>query len=127
MVEGEPSIPLDGEQLIDSTAWQAVRTARRPKNPANRTVPEIVEKVLHLRKTYCLGPIRIVCYLARYHAIIISDAGVYRILRRNGLNQMPGGTRVRKIHPSDIRNRCRVTRSRSTSNSRNSRAKTESP
>ena len=31
-----------------------------PKNPANGTSPEIVEKVLHLRKTYRLGPIRIV-------------------------------------------------------------------
>jgi transposase-like protein len=56
-----------------------------PKNPANRTAPEIVEKVLYLRKTYRLGPIRIVWYLARYHAITISDAGVYRILRRHGL------------------------------------------
>src|SRR4051794_39852199 len=44
-----------------------------PKNPANRTAPEIVEKVLYLRKTYRLGPIRIVWYLARYHAITISD------------------------------------------------------
>jgi transposase-like protein len=69
-----------------------------PKNPANRTAPEIVEKVLHLRTTYRLGPIRIVWYLARYHAITISDAGVYRILRRNGLSRLPGGTRVRKIH-----------------------------
>ena len=43
-----------------------------PKNPANRTAPEIVEKVLYLRKTYRLGPIRIVWYLARYHAITIS-------------------------------------------------------
>jgi hypothetical protein len=34
-----------------------------PKNPANRTAPEIVEKVLHLRQTYYLGPIRIVWYL----------------------------------------------------------------
>ena len=50
-----------------------------PKNPANRTPPEIVEKVLHLRRTYHLGPIRIVWYLARYHDIKISDAGVYRI------------------------------------------------
>jgi transposase InsO family protein len=69
-----------------------------PKNPANRTAPEIVEKVLHPRKTYRLGPIRIVWYLARYHAITISDAGVYRILRRHGLSRLPGGTRVRKIH-----------------------------
>ena len=69
-----------------------------PKNPANRTAPEIVEKVLHLRKTYHLGPMRIVWYLARYHAITISDAGVYRILKRHGLSRLPGGTRVRKIH-----------------------------
>ncbi len=31
-----------------------------PKNSANRTPLEIVDKVLHLRKTYHLGPIRIV-------------------------------------------------------------------
>lgn len=31
---------------------------KRPirKTPNNRTPPEVVEKVLHLRKTYCLGP-----------------------------------------------------------------------
>lgn len=69
-----------------------------PKNPANRTDPQIVEKVLHLRKTYHLGPMRIVWYLARYHAIAISDAGVYRILKRHGVSRLPGGTRVRKIH-----------------------------
>jgi hypothetical protein len=69
-----------------------------PRNPANRTPPEIVEKVLHLRRTYHLGPIRIVWYLARYHDIKISDAGGYRILRRNDLNRLPRGTRVRKIH-----------------------------
>ena len=50
-----------------------------PRNPANRMPSEIVEKVLHLRRTYHLGPIRIVWYLARYHDIKISDAGVYRI------------------------------------------------
>jgi len=69
-----------------------------PKNPANRTAPEIVEKVLHLRQNYHLGPIRIVWYLARYHGIKISDAGVYRILKRHGLSRLPRGTRVRKIH-----------------------------
>ena len=69
-----------------------------PKNPANQTPPEIVAKVLHLRRNYHLGPIRIVWYLARYHGIRISDAGVYRILRRHGLNRLPRGTRVRKVH-----------------------------
>lgn len=84
-----------------------------PKNPANRTAPEIVEKVLHLRKTYRLGPIRIVWYLARYQAITISDAGVYRILRRNGLSRLPGGTRSTFYILDDLlaRRLCRHSRS----------------
>jgi transposase len=69
-----------------------------PKNPANQTPPEIVEKVLHLRSKYHLGSIRIVWYLARYHGIKISDAGVTRILRRNGVGRLPHGTRMRKVH-----------------------------
>ncbi|WP_170428428.1 IS481 family transposase [Ruegeria arenilitoris] len=69
-----------------------------PKNPANQTPTEIVEKVLYLRRKYHFGPIRIVWYLALYHGIKISDAGVYRILKRNGLNQLPRGTRMRKLH-----------------------------
>jgi len=44
------------------------------------------------------APIRIVWYLERYHGIKISDAGVYRILRRHGLNKLPRGTRLRKVH-----------------------------
>ena len=69
-----------------------------PKNPANQTPAEIVDKVLYLRRKYHLGPIRIVWYLARYHGIKISDASVYRILKRNGLNRLPRGTRMRKLH-----------------------------
>src|SRR5271156_4440572 len=38
-----------------------------PKSHPNRTPDAVVEKVLHLRQTYHLGPIRIVWYLARYH------------------------------------------------------------
>ncbi|PTM51505.1 hypothetical protein C8P69_110173 [Phreatobacter oligotrophus] len=41
---------------------------------------------------------RIFWYLARYHTIKLSDAGVYRILKRHGLSRLPGGTRVRKVH-----------------------------
>jgi len=69
-----------------------------PKNPANQTPPEIVDKVLYLRSKYHLGSIRIVWYLARYHGITISDAGVTRILRRNGVGRLPRGTRMRKVH-----------------------------
>ena len=46
-----------------------------------------VGKVLHLRRTYHLGPIRIVWYLERYHGIRFSYSDVYRILRRHGMNR----------------------------------------
>jgi transposase len=69
-----------------------------PHNHPNKTPMAIVEKVLHLRRKCHLGPMRIVWYLERYHGIRISDAGVYRILCRNGLNRLPTGTRVRKVH-----------------------------
>lgn len=69
-----------------------------PHNHPNKMSPEVEEKILHLRRTYHLGPIRIVWYLERYHAIKVSDAGVYRTLKRHGLNRLPRGTRVRKIH-----------------------------
>ncbi len=55
-----------------------------PKWHANRTPIEIEEKVLHLRKKYHLGPMRIVWYLARYHDIKISDATVSRVLKGEG-------------------------------------------
>lgn len=69
-----------------------------PKWHANRTSPEREEKVLYLRRKYHLGPMRIVWYLARYHDIKMSDATVSRILRRHGLNRLPRGTRMRKVH-----------------------------
>ena len=47
-----------------------------PKNPIKRTPADVVEKVLYLRQTYPLRPIQIVWYLARYHDIKISGAGV---------------------------------------------------
>ena len=54
-----------------------------------RTPLAIVEKVLHRRCTYHLGPLRIMWYLDRYHGIAIAEATVYRILRRHGLNRLP--------------------------------------
>ena len=69
-----------------------------PVNLKLRTPPEVVEKVLHLRRTHHLGPIRIVWYLERYHGMKISDAGVYRVLRRNGLNRLPRRVGRRAVH-----------------------------
>jgi len=69
-----------------------------PKWHANRTPLKIEEKVLHLRRKYHLGPMRIVWYLERYHDIKISDATVSRILKRHGMNRLPRGTKMRKVH-----------------------------
>lgn len=41
---------------------------------------------------------RIVWYLACYHDIKISGADVSRILKRNGPNRLPRGTRLGKVH-----------------------------
>jgi transposase InsO family protein len=69
-----------------------------PKSSPNQTPVEVEEKVLHLRRKYHLGPERIMWYMARYHAVRMSDATIYRILKRHGLNRLPRGTRLRKIH-----------------------------
>jgi transposase len=55
-----------------------------PKNPANQTPPEIVEKILYLRAKYHLGPIRIVWYLARYHELCtkLGDDGLKKAAYR---------------------------------------------
>src|SRR5689334_13352321 len=64
-----------------------------------KTTPAaIVEQILHLRRTYHLGPIRIVWYLERYHGIRVCDATVYRTLRRHGLNRLPNRVGRRAVH-----------------------------
>lgn len=60
--------------------------------------PEVVEKILHLRSTYNLGPQRIMWYLERYHGVNISESSVYRILARNGVNRLPKSAPRRAIH-----------------------------
>ena len=58
-------------------------------NHPNKTPDEVVEKILHLRRTYPMGPIRIVWYLERYLDIKTSDATVYRVCKRDGLHRLP--------------------------------------
>lgn len=69
-----------------------------PKSHPNQTPPEIVEKILHLRKKYHLGPTRIMWYMARYHQMRVSDATIYRVLKRHGMNRLPGRVGRRKVH-----------------------------
>ena len=68
-----------------------------PANPKLRTRPEIEEKIVHLRRTYHFGPVRIGWYLARYHGIKVSAGGIYQVLRRHGLNCLPERQRRRSI------------------------------
>ena len=69
-----------------------------PKNHPRMTPPEVVEKILNIRKEYQLGPMRIKYYLDRYHGINISESTVYRVLRANGVNQLPKTAPKRAIH-----------------------------
>lgn len=64
-----------------------------------RQIPaEFVEKILHLRMTYHLGPQRIVWYLERYHGFETSCSSVYRTLKRNGLGRLPRNAERRALH-----------------------------
>ena len=60
--------------------------------------PEFVEKILHLRTTYHLGPQRIAWYLERYHGFKTSCSSVYRTLKRNGIGPLPRCVGRRAIH-----------------------------
>lgn len=68
-----------------------------PSNPSLRTPPEIEEKVIYLRKTYHLGQQRISWFLERYHGIKISPAGVWHVLKRNGINRLPRNAKKRTV------------------------------
>ncbi len=64
-----------------------------------RRIPDTtIEKVLELRRTYHLGPQRIVWYLDRYHGITIAFSSVYRILVRNGERRLPSTVSRRELH-----------------------------
>jgi transposase InsO family protein len=60
--------------------------------------PEVVEKILHLRRTYHLDPQRITWYLERYHGVKTSCSSVYRTLVRNGMRRLPKNVGRRAIH-----------------------------
>ena len=69
-----------------------------PRTHPNQTPDEIVAKILYLRRKYHLGPTRIMWYVARYHSMRVSDATIYRVLKRHGVNRLPGRPGRRKIH-----------------------------
>ncbi len=60
--------------------------------------PEFVEKIVHLRAKYHLGPQRIAWYIERYHGFKTSCSSVYRTLKRNGIGPLPRNVGRRAIH-----------------------------
>jgi transposase InsO family protein len=60
--------------------------------------PDVVEKIIYLRRTCNLGPERITWYLERYHGVTTSCSSVYRTLIRNGLRRMPKTAGRRTVH-----------------------------
>jgi transposase InsO family protein len=67
--------------------------SRRPKTSPQATDPEIVGRIIYLRQNYHFGPMKISMYLKRYHDVDVSQSGVWRILKRVGLNQLPANAR----------------------------------
>lgn len=60
-----------------------------PHHSPTATDAEVVEKILWLRQQYHFGPAKITMYLQRYHDVTISASGVWRILKKVGLNRLP--------------------------------------
>jgi transposase InsO family protein len=72
-----------------------VELHRGPKHSPRATHTEVVGKILYLRQNYHFGPQKIAMYLARYHDVAISTSGVWRILKRAGLNRLPSSQRCK--------------------------------
>jgi transposase len=64
----------------------------------NKIKPDVVEKVLKLRKEYQLGSWRIKWYLERYHGIVISESSVYRILKKHKVERLHKHASRRTVH-----------------------------
>lgn len=67
-------------------------------NHPRKLAQDVVDKILHLRQTYKLGPERIMWYLERYHGIKTSESTVSRTLVRNGMRRLPKSSARRAIH-----------------------------
>jgi transposase InsO family protein len=73
---------------------------KRPvgKKWPNQLSDEVVEKILHLRREYHLGPQRIQWYMERYHGMKVSGSSISRTLVRNGMRRLPANVGRRKVH-----------------------------
>ncbi|MBT2392205.1 helix-turn-helix domain-containing protein [Streptomyces sp. ISL-1] len=69
-----------------------------PHHTPHATKAEVVEKILWLRQQYHFGPAKIAMYLQRYHDVKVSSSGVWRILKKVGLNRLPASQQA-PLHP----------------------------
>ena len=67
----------------------------RPHYSPRTTETDLVAKIIHLRTTYHFGPQKIAMYLARYHDVVISCSGVWRILKRLDMSRLPSSQRYK--------------------------------
>ncbi len=73
------------EQIIGKVRESEIMQVKDPLDNPRQIRPEMVEKILHLRTQYHLGPQRIAWYLERYHGFPTSRSSVYRTLVRKGM------------------------------------------
>ena len=87
---GRPTNPREKAGLVN----------RRPvgKRWPNQISEEAVEKILHLRRQYHMGPQRIAWCLERYHGTGASCSTVYRTLTRHGEGPLPRKVGRRALH-----------------------------
>ena len=67
-------------------------------NHPRKSSPEVVEKILELRREYQIGALRITYFLDRYHGIKISESTVTRVLKSHGVNRLPKTAPRRALH-----------------------------
>ena len=70
--------------------------SRRPHTFPNATNAEVVGKIVYLRRNYHFGPHKIAMYLKRYHDVVISPSGIWRILKRLDMSRLPASQRYRR-------------------------------
>lgn len=58
----------------------------RPRRSPRATSADVVGKIVYLRQHYHFGPLKIAMYLRRYHELVVSASGIWRILRRLGFD-----------------------------------------
>ncbi len=62
--------------------------SRRPKTSPKATRPDIIKKILKLRRTRKLGPRKIARFFIKNYGIKISSKTIYLILLKRGVNKL---------------------------------------